>query len=97
MAQRKPAQRRDLFTRLAEAGEDAIQRLGEAPGANRLAEAANTMRDRADELQRRLRGIDELEKRVAKLEQRLPALEKKPAPRRRASSATKPARKAGES
>ena len=97
MAQRRQPERRDLLTRLAEAGEDAIQRLGEAPGANRLMDTANTLRERADELQRRLRGIDALERRVEKLEQRLTALEKKPAPRRRVPSATKPARKAGES
>jgi DNA repair exonuclease SbcCD ATPase subunit len=94
MAERKQSQ--DLLSRLSQAGEDAIQRLGEAPGGHRVAGAANAFRERADELQRRLRGIDELEKRVAKLEQRLTALEKKPAPRRRASSASKPARKAGE-
>jgi hypothetical protein len=94
MAERKQSQ--DLVSRLAQAGEDAIQRLGEAPGGHRLAEAANALRERADELQRRLRGIDALERRVEKLEQRLTALEKKPVPRRRASSASKPARKAGE-
>jgi DNA repair exonuclease SbcCD ATPase subunit len=95
MAERKQSQ--DLLSRLTQAGEDAIQRLGEAPGGHRLAEAANALRARVDELQKKVRGIDELEKRVEKLEQRLTALEKKPAPRRRASSASKPARKAGES
>jgi DNA repair exonuclease SbcCD ATPase subunit len=94
MAQQKQSQ--DLLSRLAQAGEDAIQRLGEAPGGHRVAEAANALRVRVDELQKKVRGIEELEKRVAKLEQRLTALEKKPAPRRRASSASKPARKAGE-
>jgi Tfp pilus assembly protein PilN len=92
MAEQKQSQ--DLLSRLSQAGEDAIQRLGEAPGGHRVAGAANALRERADELQRRLRGIDELEKRVAKLEQRLTALEKKPAPRRRTSSASKPVRKA---
>jgi ubiquinone biosynthesis protein UbiJ len=85
----RPRQGRDLLTRLAEAGEDAIQRLGEAPGGRRLTEAATTLRDRVDELQRRVRGLDELERRVAKLEQRLEALEKKPAPRKPASTTTK--------
>ena len=92
-------QQRDFFTRLAEAGEDAIQRLGDAPGANRLAGTANMVRERLDEMQRKLRGIDVLEKRVDKLEQRLTALEKKTttARRRTSSSASKPTRKAGES
>ena len=94
MAEQKQSQ--DLLSRLAQAGEDAIQRLGEAPGGHRVAEAANALRVRVDELQRKVRGIDELEKRVAKLEQRLTALERKPVPRRRASSASKPVRKAGE-
>jgi polyhydroxyalkanoate synthesis regulator phasin len=96
MAERKQSQ--DLLSRLASAGEDAIQRVAEAPGGQRLADAANALRARVDELQRKVRGIDELEKRVQKLEQRLTAVENKPAPRRRtASSASKPARKAGES
>ncbi len=87
MAQKR--QSRDLLTRLAEAGEEAIQRLGEAPGANRLADVATSLRDRVDELQRRVRGLDELERRVAELEQRLAAVEEKPASRRRASSPVK--------
>lgn len=82
------AQKRDLLSRLAEAGEDAIQRLGEAPGGKRLADAANTLRDRADELQKKVRGLDELERRVAQLEKRLAAVEKKPAPRKRTTSTT---------
>jgi uncharacterized protein involved in exopolysaccharide biosynthesis len=95
MAQRR--QGRDLLSRLAEAGEEAIQRLGDAPGANRVAEVVTTLRDRVDELQRRVRGLDQLEQRVVELERKVAALEKKPAPRTRASSGAKrPARKAGE-
>ena len=86
MAQR--GESRDLLSRLAEAGEEAIKRLGEAPGANRVTEVANTLRDRVDELQKKVRGIDELERRVTALEKRLAALEK-PAPRRRATSSAK--------
>ncbi len=66
--------RKDLLTRLTDAGEDAISRLHDAPGADRLLGVANSMRDRVDELQKKVRGIDELERRVATLEQRLEAL-----------------------
>jgi polyhydroxyalkanoate synthesis regulator phasin len=86
MAQRGDS--RDLLTRLAEAGEEAIKRLGDAPGANRVTEVANTLRDRVDELQKKVRGIDELERRVEALEKRLAALEK-PAPRKRAAPTAK--------
>jgi hypothetical protein len=63
--------RKDLLSRLADAGEEAIARLGETPGAERFMGTVGTMRDRLDELQRRVRGIDELERRVAALEAKL--------------------------
>ena len=74
------------MSRLAEAGEEAIKRLGDAPGADRLADVANTLRGRVDELQKKVRGLDELERRVSDLEQRLAALEDKPAPRKRSTA-----------
>ena len=61
---------RDLLTRLADAGEEAIARMAETPGAERLIGAVTGLRDRVDELQRRVRGIEELERRVAALEAR---------------------------
>ena len=60
MATREP---KDLLTRLADRGEEAIQRLSDAPGADRLLGVAQSLRDRMDEMQRRVRGIDELETR----------------------------------
>jgi hypothetical protein len=63
--------RKDLLTRLADAGEDALTKLGDAPGMERMTGFANTTRDRLDELTRRVRGIDALERRVAALEKRL--------------------------
>ena len=68
---------KNLVTRLADAGEEAIQRLGGAPGGDRVVGAVNTLRNRVDEMQRRLRGVDELEKRVASVERRLDKLEGK--------------------
>ena len=61
----------DILTRLADAGEDAIAKLTDAPGADRALGAVTSLRDRLDEVQKRLRGLDELEKRVADLERRL--------------------------
>lgn len=90
--------RKDLLTRLADAGEEAIGKLGDTPGADRLMGVANTMRDRMDELQKRVRGLDELEQRVAALERRLDAAEgtKRAAARTTArSGARKPASSSG--
>ena len=71
MAVREP---KDLLTMLADRGEEAIQRLSDAPGADRLLGAAQALRDRMDDMQKRIRGIDALEKRVAELEQKVEAL-----------------------
>ena len=80
-------QQKDLLSRLADAGEDAIQRLAKAPGGENLLKTLNTTRDRLDELQKKVRGIDALEKRVAALEKKVDALSKASAP------AKKPPRK----
>ena len=77
---------KDVITRLADAGEEAVQKLGDLPGGKTLVEAANMFRDRVDDLATRIRSIDPLEKRVAELEKRLAALEGKPKPRAKAKS-----------
>ena len=79
-------QQKDLLTRLTEAGEEAVSRLGEIPGGHRVVEATNALRQRLDELQKRVRALDPLEKRVDELERRLKALEttrRPPAPRKK--------------
>lgn len=86
MAQRK--QQKDVITRLAETGEEALHRLADLPGAPRVVEAANVLRDRVDELTRRVRSLDPLERRVAELERRLDALSK-PATARRTTTAAR--------
>lgn len=68
---------KDLITRLADAGEEAIQRIGSAPGGDRLVGAVNGLRDRVDEMQKRLRGLDAVEKRLTTVEKRLDKLEGK--------------------
>ena len=69
---------KDILTRLADAGEDAIARLSDAPGADRMLGAMNGMR------------VDELEKRVADLERRLDALAPKSTTAARKPAAKKP-------
>jgi uncharacterized protein involved in exopolysaccharide biosynthesis len=72
MAERK----QDLLGRLADLSEEAVQRLAEAPGADRVLQALKGLADRVDDLQRRTRGFEELEGRLAKLEKRVDALAK---------------------
>jgi phage shock protein A len=76
------AAERDVLARLADRGEDALQRIIDLPGRSRAMKAFNDVRDRVDELGRKMRGMDKLEERVAKLEKELAALKRaqKPAP-----------------
>ncbi len=78
---------KDLVSRLADLSEGAIQRLSEAPGADRALQALKGLGDRVDELQRRTRGFEELEKRLTKLEKRVDSLAK-PKPARKPASGT---------
>ena len=75
-------QRTDLLSKLTDAGEEAISRLHDAPGADRLLAVATNMRDRVDELTKKVRGIDALEERIAKLVKEVAALKKAKAPAR---------------
>ena len=70
------ARRNDLLGKLADLSEEAIQRLSDAPGADRLVGALNTTRERVDELQKRVRGLEDLEKRLAALERKVDKLGK---------------------
>lgn len=67
---------KDFMTRLADAGEEALQKLTELPGGQKAVTAFNDLRNRVDELAKKVRGIDALEARVAKLEKDLAALKK---------------------
>ena len=73
----------DLLGRFADLSEGALQRLSEAPGADRAVQAFKGLAEKVDELQRRTRGFEELEKRLTKLEKRVDGLAK---PSRTASS-----------
>jgi polyhydroxyalkanoate synthesis regulator phasin len=81
----------DLLSKLVDKGEEALQRVAEAPAAHRMLDTVTTLRGRVDELQKRVRGLDALEKRVAALEKKVEALSRKPAPPRK--PAAKPAPK----
>jgi uncharacterized protein involved in exopolysaccharide biosynthesis len=66
----------DLITRLADVGEEALQRLSDLPGGQRALSAVNDLRTRVDDLTKKVRGIDALEARVARLEKELAALKR---------------------
>jgi hypothetical protein len=88
---------KDLLSRLADAGEDAINRLSDMPGASRFVDAMNTTRARVDELQKRVRGLDELERRVATLEAQVAALTKTSRPKAARPAASASASRASSS
>jgi len=70
--------RQDLLGRLADLSEEAVQRLADAPGADRALQALKALGDKVDELQRRTRGFEELETRMSALEKKVSALSKSP-------------------
>lgn len=76
---------KDLLGMLSDLSEGAVQRLSEAPGADRALQALKGLGDRVDELQRRTRGFEELEKRLSALEKRVDAMAKPKPSRAKAS------------
>ena len=74
MAERK----QDLLGRLADLSEEAMQKLSEAPGADKAVQALKKLGDRVDELQRRTKGFEELERRLSALEKKVSTLAKNP-------------------
>ena len=89
---------KDLIAWLTDVSEGAIQRLSEAPGADRVMSALKGLGERVDDLQKQTRGFAEMEKRLTALEKRVdslakpkPARKPKPASEARSSkSAPKP-------
>jgi hypothetical protein len=78
-------QTKDLLARLTDLSEGAIQRISEAPGAEKAYQALKGLGERVDDLQRRTRSIPDMEKRLTALEKKVDALSK-PKPARKASS-----------
>ena len=70
MAQSKKQTKKDkdVISRLANRGEDVLQRLSDLPGGTKALKAFNDLRDRVDDLGKKVRGIDALEERIAALE-----------------------------
>src|SRR5436309_15809134 len=87
--------KQDLLARLSDLSEGAVQRLSEAPGAERVLQALKGLGDKVDELQRRTRGFEELEKRLSTLEKRVDAMAKPKSARKPASRARAHAPKPG--
>jgi uncharacterized protein involved in exopolysaccharide biosynthesis len=81
-------QTKDLLARLTDLSEGAIQRISEAPGAEKAYQALKALGERVDDLQRRTRSIPDLEKRLTALEKKVDAMAK-PKPTRKASTATR--------
>ena len=86
-----------MIARLADAGEEALQRLAELPGGKTMARALNDVRDRLDDVAGKLRKLDPIERRVSAIEKRLDSLEKpkkatarRPAARKTASRTKRP-------
>ena len=80
--ERASAGEKDLITRLADAGEEALQRIADLPGGQKALTAVNDLRTRVDDLGKKVRGIDALDERIAKLEKEVAALKKAKAPAR---------------
>ncbi|MBA3347205.1 MAG: hypothetical protein H0T13_01455 [Actinobacteria bacterium] len=81
---------KDILSRLGDLGEEALHKLPDLPGGNKLMEMMNQSRTRLDDVQKRLRGLDVLETRVNDLEHRLAKLEQ-PAAAKKSAAAKKPA------
>lgn len=73
MAKRK---QKDVLTRLADAGEEALSRLASSPGVDRVTGALTNLKDQVDALANRVRGMEALEKRVEELERKVARLSK---------------------
>ena len=79
---------KDLLGMLSDLSEGAVQRLSEAPGADRALQALKGLGEKVDDLQRRTRGFEELEKRLSALEKKVDGLAK-PKPKRATRSGTR--------
>jgi hypothetical protein len=96
MARSRKTQDKDVIGRLADKGEEALQKLSDLPGGKSLVKAMGDIRTRLDDTTTKLRKLDPLERRVSSIERRLKALEgpkttaskAKAKPRRTTSSKT---------
>jgi polyhydroxyalkanoate synthesis regulator phasin len=83
----------EIVSKLADRGEEALQKITSAPAAQKLLDALTGLRGRLDELQRRVSGVEALEKRVADLEKQVKAHNKAHQPAAKKPAAKKPVAK----
>ncbi len=93
MARARKTPEKDVISRLADAGEEALQKLTELPGGKQMVKAMGDVRSRLDDVTTKLRKLDPLERRVAAIEKRLDALQKPKAAPTRTRKPTTTARK----
>jgi hypothetical protein len=92
--QKMAEQKTDLFSRLADRGEQMVGRITDLPGAKQLVDRVAALAKGLDDVQKQLRGLDRLEKRMAQIEKRIDKLEGKSTTRKKTSRAkTSPASK----
>jgi phage shock protein A len=82
---------KDVLGRLADRGEEALQKIAELPGGTKALKTFNELRDRVDDLSKKVRGIDKLEERIDKLEKELAALKRSKPATMRTATGPKPA------
>jgi uncharacterized protein YoxC len=85
--QQMAKQKQDLFSRLADQGEQMLGRITELPGAKQLTDRVAALTKGLDDVQKRLRSLDPLERRVTQIEKRLDKLESKGTTRKAPSRA----------
>ena len=96
MARRRSKQDKDVISRIADSGEDALRRLVEMP-RRIVVQAVDDVDERLHDLAAKVRELDPVRGRVTAIERRLDALEKTRKPTaRRASTRAKRARAEGE-
>ena len=81
----------DLKAKITDLSGDAMKRLADAPGGDRLVGALNATRERLDDLQKKIRGIDELNARLTALEKKVDKLAKASHPKAAPKSSEKSA------
>jgi polyhydroxyalkanoate synthesis regulator phasin len=78
----------DVLARLADAGEEVLNRLASSSGMDRVTGAVTNLKDQVDSLASKVRGMEKLEKRVEDLERKVGRLSK-PSSSRKAATARK--------
>ena len=84
-------QQKDLMSRVSNLVPDALHKLQDIPGGQKVMELANESKTRLDEMQKKLRGLDALERRVARLEKQVASQSAKKPAAKTSSTAAKPA------